>query len=764
MPDALRTQLELAALLHDIGKLGVPDSVLMKQGRLQPEDVSALSRSPRHAQVILSRAGAPEKLIEVVIASNAWFDGSRGPDALAGANIPALARILSIVDAYDSMTTDHVYRPAKSQERAVAELFACAGTQFDPDLVRSFVDQLGKNHAERSTEVSKRWLSQLSTEVGELPWEFTQHSQANSGQSPNEEAMFEKELIDHMHDGVVFVNPHRQIILWNTGAERLTGVASSAAVGQTLVPSLLVMSAPDGRMLNDEECPIGAAINTGAPNVQRLSVIGRKGKHVEVDLHSIPVCSPSQGVMGATVLLHDASSEASLEQRCQALHVEMTKDPMTQVANRAEFDRALAMFVDAHQETGLPCSLIMADIDHFKAINDTYGHQAGDEAIITFASLLKSMCRTGDLVARYGGEEFAVLCADCNNATAAMRAEQMRRTLSETNQTELGGKSITASFGVSELQSGDTPETLLRRSDRALLQAKDQGRNQVVQLGAGMEEEEPKKSWWGFGSWGKSLVETTLVTNVPIEVAVEKLKGFIADHNAKILKTAEHEIRIECSDAGALRRANDRPVASAQESSAPRPGVARIDLVDLPAPTVEVNLSEGLIHQSLGLAEAVLSGFIDGLQENAASENAEAVRYIAEQIGSTRELTEVLGEVVQGVHLNVWKNAHEMGDSAAQLTEQVSAQLAQQGWETAVRARDGDKRAHIFLQRQGEAVRGVFVLAQDGRELVMANVVGDLSEENVQRLSALATKIAVEAGLDSELSRAVKQLQQRRGQ
>jgi GGDEF domain-containing protein len=98
-----------------------------------------------------------------------------------------------------------------------------------------------------------------------------------------------------------------------------------------------------------------------------------------------------------------------------ALHAQVAKDPMTQVANRAEFDRMLNNFVAAHQESNLPCSLIMSDIDHFKAINDTFGHQAGDEAIITFASLLKSMCRSGDLVARYGGENCGAK-ADCTNA------------------------------------------------------------------------------------------------------------------------------------------------------------------------------------------------------------------------------------------------------------------------------------------------------------------------------------------------------------
>ena len=271
-------------------------------------------------------------------------------------------------------------------------------------------------------------------------------------------------------------------------------------------------------------------------------------------------------MQGATVLLHDASCESSLEERCQALHLQVSKDPLTQVANRAEFDRMLVNFVAAHQESNLPCSLIMCDIDHFKSINDTYGHQAGDAAIITFAALLKSMCRSGDLVARYGGEEFAILCADCNNASAARKAEMIRKALAELEHTYLGGRSITASFGVTQLQAGDTPETMLRRADRALLQAKDQGRNQVVQLGGGMTDEPVKKSWWPFPSWrGGALVEATLVTPVPLEIAVQKLRGFVFDQDAKITSTSDRELCLEVTDklAAPNRRKTDRIVAFA---------------------------------------------------------------------------------------------------------------------------------------------------------------------------------------------------------
>ena len=110
-------------------------------------------------------------------------------------------------------------------------------------------------------------------------------------------------------------------------------------------------------------------------------------------------------------------------------------------------------------------------------------------------------------MARYGGEEFVVLCADCNNAAAAKRAEQMRKRLAEMHHPSLKGRRITASFGVTELQPGDTPETMLRRADRGLLQAKDQGRNQVMQLGDGFGTTKPKRGWWPFSSYATQFTD-----------------------------------------------------------------------------------------------------------------------------------------------------------------------------------------------------------------------------------------------------------------
>jgi diguanylate cyclase (GGDEF)-like protein/putative nucleotidyltransferase with HDIG domain/PAS domain S-box-containing protein len=559
-----RDALEVAALLHDVGKIGVPDKVLRKPGRLTPEESESMARHTAMTIEILASCDASQDILDIVRFARARFDGKAPNQEIVGNGLPQAARMLSIVDAFDSMTTDHVYRPARSRERAIAELFQCAGGQFDPELVRKFSELFAQDQNLLTEKLARHWLRDLAHDPAELPWDGSSSGYTGIPTSSSPMPLFEKMLIDNMHDGVLFVDADCRIVLWNTGIERLTGVSCQAAFGRMFLPSLLDMYNNHQARIPDDECPVARSIQSGVQSIGRVNVMGRQGRHVAVDLHTIPV-RRSDGVMqGATVLLHDASSETSLEERCQALHLQVSKDPLTQVANRAEFDRMLVNFVAAHQESNLPCSLIMSDIDHFKNINDKFGHQAGDAAIITFAALLKSMCRSGDLVARYGGEEFAILCADCNNASAARKAELIRRRLAELKHTYLGQKCITASFGVTELQTGDTPETMLRRADRALLQAKDQGRNQVVQLGGGMSGETEKKSWWPFHAWtGRALVEARLKTAVPLEIAVQKLRGFVSDQNAKILSTKQNEMSMELTDrlSTANRRKTDREVA-----------------------------------------------------------------------------------------------------------------------------------------------------------------------------------------------------------
>ena len=561
MPEKLRVQLEAAALLHDIGKIGVPDAVLTKPSRLSTSELRTIDQSSSVARKILTAAQAPQQIIEGVASTLAWFDGSHRSIKTKSENAPFISRMIAIADAFDSMTTDQVYRTALPVDRAVAILFESAGTQFDPELVTSFAKSLtNSNEASQvQGDFEERWLMHLSSPDLAAPALDTAPSAAVRSDSDEEsETPFAPFLIESMIDAVICVDQYLRISYWNPSAERITGVGAAAALGASFSPGMIAMSRDSGELIEDNECPVRTAIATGLQSLERINAAGAGGRPMSLDVHVIPLRDKTE-ITGAAVILHDSSSEASLERRCRSLHVENSKDPLTQVANRAEFDRMLPTFVEVHQEIGLPFSLIMTDIDRFKRINDTHGHQAGDRAIIEFASLLKSLCRSGDLVARYGGEEFAVLCADCNTATAFKRADKIRERLAQLEHEYLDGASFTASFGVTELQVGDSTTTLLRRADRALLQAKDCGRNLVVQLGNGMTTADSgvSKSWFGgngwwfnFGGQKKELVNTKLVTNVPIEMAVEKLKGFIADRDAKIVKADNNRLLLEVSDTG----------------------------------------------------------------------------------------------------------------------------------------------------------------------------------------------------------------------
>lgn len=131
--------LEFAGLLHDIGKIGVPEKILNKPGRLTDEEYTIISRHPERGGEILARLRNMNSVIECVIHHHERFDGTGHPQGLKGEDIPLGARILSVADSYDAMTSDRPYRDGMSHELALAELKRCCGTQFDPKIVEAFL-------------------------------------------------------------------------------------------------------------------------------------------------------------------------------------------------------------------------------------------------------------------------------------------------------------------------------------------------------------------------------------------------------------------------------------------------------------------------------------------------------------------------------------------------------------------------------------------------------------------------------------------------
>ena len=166
------------------------------------------------------------------------------------------------------------------------------------------------------------------------------------------------------------------------------------------------------------------------------------------------------------------------------LYIRATNDSLTQVANRGSIMEILAHEVKRSQRDMKPCSLIMLDLDHFKQVNDTHGHQVGDEVLVEIARRLKAAVRGNDTVGRYGGEEFLITLTGCGLENAMTVAEKIRAIIADTPMSAATGPlPMTASFGVTSTQlfQQSDADALLSAADAALYRAKALGRNQVAQ-------------------------------------------------------------------------------------------------------------------------------------------------------------------------------------------------------------------------------------------------------------------------------------------
>ena len=173
-----------------------------------------------------------------------------------------------------------------------------------------------------------------------------------------------------------------------------------------------------------------------------------------------------------------------LQENLEVVRTESLTDPMTGLANRKFFDETLTKATEAAVTRGESLSLLMVDIDRFKAFNDTYGHLTGDQVLRLVAASLKQNVKGQDVAARYGGEEFSVVLPNTTLRSALTVADHIRRAvmakeLMKRSTGEMLGR-ITVSVGVATLQKGDTIQSLIGRADSCLYSAKNSGRNRVI--------------------------------------------------------------------------------------------------------------------------------------------------------------------------------------------------------------------------------------------------------------------------------------------
>jgi len=233
----------------------------------------------------------------------------------------------------------------------------------------------------------------------------------------------------------------------------------------------------DGTHYPAVECPISLTLNDGLARNVNDWFWRKDGSGFPVILTTSPM-EENDSQKGTVVVFRDISKQLQIENQ---LRIEATTDPLTGIANRRFFIRQLNRELERFKRFGESAMVIMADIDYFKKINDTYGHAVGDEVLQHFTKLSNEYLRSTDLIGRLGGEEFAIMLPVTDLKEAQVFAERYRHLISETPApTQEGNIKYTISLGLAEFNlSDDTPDNILARADSALYRAKENGRNTV---------------------------------------------------------------------------------------------------------------------------------------------------------------------------------------------------------------------------------------------------------------------------------------------
>ena len=512
--DALRA----AALLHDIGKLAVPEHIISKPGRLTPEEFEKMKIHPVVGAEILERVQFPYPVVPIVRAHHEKWDGSGYPYGLAGEKIPIGARIIAAVDCLDALASDRQYRRALPIEDALKVVVGESGKAFDPRIVEVLTtrvaewERMAQEKSGRAGKLSK----DVKVERGAAPaagFESTNHKQTvreKAVAGPTDfltsiaaarqevQALFEisqdlgnslslDETLSVLAVRLRKIIPHHSLAIWI----QREGV---------LIPEYV--TGEDYRLFASLEIPFGQGLSGWVAHTRKPIVNGNPSVEPsylndssKVSVLRSAVAVPLEGmngVVGVLTLYHldrdaftkdhlrillaiSAKIGISIENALRFRQVESsaTTDYLTNLPNARSLFLQLDSEISRAKRGNQALAVLVVDLDGFKQINDRFGHLDGNKVLKAVAGGLKNACREYDSVARMGGDEFVVLLPGLRPADAESKARDFQEIVAQACHQLFGEKLLTASVGLANYPGdGADAEQLLAEADRRMYKQK----------------------------------------------------------------------------------------------------------------------------------------------------------------------------------------------------------------------------------------------------------------------------------------------------
>lgn len=507
-------RIELAGLLHDIGKIAIPDQVLQKPGPLTAEEWLLIQTHASIGGNILAQASHLHGLVPLVRHHHEKYDGTGYPDGLKGEEIPLGAAILNLSDSFDTMTTRRIYRAPLHLDAALAELVRCSGTQFHPEVVRAF-----ERVAARALARGEQWVLALTATADGAPtandlaaWpvmEGAERPESTVNRDPLD-LLIEARLLHQIGELPIIL--HRageqaldfwsadaaQIYLldevdcqlrlaWSSGSEMgrefvacgraepvlpltrgIVGWAALTNQGTTVPDARRDPRWTYGDILDGPISVMVSPITAGGKAIGVVQVLARgESRFGWPDLKAMKVFGALVGQAVAAVSPRPAGEES------------LATDSQTGLRS-GHYLRGL---LEQYERDGwnAPLSVAFLDGDDLRGINERYGYEGGDQVIRHIARSLQAWGRPEDTVVRLGGDEFVIVFGGLTLPEASARLERIRMTISETPVELTSGRRIyvSVSCGVTEVEPAMGPHKAVRASEQAMYNAKRTGKNRI---------------------------------------------------------------------------------------------------------------------------------------------------------------------------------------------------------------------------------------------------------------------------------------------
>ena len=545
-------EVEAGALLHDVGKIGIPDAILHKPGPLDEAEWVLMREHPAIGERILRQLPGLADVALAVRHEHERWDGNGYPDGLAGEEIPLTSRIVLACDAFNALVSDRPYRRALTIDEAFAELERSAGTQFDPTVVAALLEHLraGGDAVPASVDPD---LSDLLAPP----------------ESDGDSRRLERELhalitiasavatVDKLDDLVEIAADEARLAVgadtlsvsrWEADTRALRVIVNTGDLApweeRRPVDEIYSLDNDDAlRLLLIEGRSYTTSLDDPHAFETEAELLRQVGKHSCV---AVPIMlgGSAWGELwaargqesqlfgpGDIHFLETIAGQIAAAVGRTELYSRMAdlafKDPLTGVGNRRALEERLELCTREAHERGGDVAVLLADLDNLKELNDSLGHARGDEALGAVAEALTAEAGAAPddrTVYRLGGDEFCLLLGSGTAEEARIAGEQAIATLSRRVPT------VSASFGVSSLGLGaQRPSDLLRAADHALYVAKRTGRNRVC-----VADTDHDAVWDGLASGGARSRRQVRAEGSPenrtlIRAALEILDGEMAE-------------------------------------------------------------------------------------------------------------------------------------------------------------------------------------------------------------------------------------------